>query len=78
MFVLKPFTASNAALTLCFVYGPLIVSSAWVAISAIVKPIWLKLPIPPDTAEPYCLRIALYSPTVGVVLPSTGSSSALT
>ena len=52
--MLKFLTALNAALTLLTVYAPLIVSSACTAISASVKPIWLKLPMPPDTALPYC------------------------
>src|SRR5215469_16169526 len=46
--------------------------------SASVKPIWLKLPTPPETAEPYWLRIALYRFIVDVVVGSGGVSSALT
>ena len=53
-------------------------SSACTAISASVKPIWLKLPMPPETALPYCLRIALYRFIVGVFVTSGGVSSALT
>src|SRR5712691_1847861 len=52
--------------------------SACTAISASVKPIWLKLPMPPCTDEPYCFRIALYRFIVGVSVPSGGVSSALT
>src|ERR1700683_4729216 len=76
--VLKLVTPLNAALTLATVYAPVIDSSAWTAISPIVKPIWLKLPMPPETAEPYCLRIALYRFIVGVLVVSGGVSSALT
>ena len=43
-------TPLNAALTLATVYAPVIDSSACTAISASVKPIWLKLPMPPETA----------------------------
>src|SRR5215469_1358322 len=46
--------------------------------SASVKPIWLKLPMPPVTDLPYCARIALYRFMVGVFVPSGGVSSALT
>ena len=53
-------------------------SSACVAISPIVKPISLKLPMPPDTSVPYCLRIALYRFIVGVVVSSGSASSAFT
>src|SRR6266704_1195427 len=53
-------------------------SSACTAISASVKPIWLKLPMPPWTDEPYCLRIALYRFMEVVLAPSGGVSSALT
>src|ERR1700751_3736204 len=38
-------------------------------ISASAKPIWLKLPMPPETAWPYWARIALYSAIFGVVVP---------
>src|SRR5580700_10220175 len=76
--VLKLLTPLNAALTLATVYAPVIDSSACTAISASVKPIWLKLPMPPETAEPYCLRIALYRFMVAVLVSSGGSSSALT
>src|SRR6516162_7115054 len=47
-------------------------------ISASAKPIWLKLPTPPDTDLPYWARIALYSAIVGVLVGSGGVSSALT
>src|SRR5215472_5231114 len=46
--------------------------------SASTKPIWLKLPTPPETAEPYCDRIALYRFIVAVFVASGGVSSALT
>ena len=72
----QPFIVSGLALG--GVYAPVIDSSAWTAISASVKPIWLKLPIPPCTDEPYCLRIALYRFIVGVLVSSGGVSSALT
>src|SRR5215470_9460337 len=52
--------------------------SACTAISASLKPIWLKLPMPPWTDEPYCLRIALYRFIEGVFVSSGGASSALT
>src|SRR5215475_13845634 len=56
--------------------------SACTAISASVKPVSLKLPMPPVTLvgpdEPYCDRIALYSFIVGVLYASGGVSSALT
>jgi hypothetical protein len=29
------------------------------------KPMWLKLPTPPETEEPYCHRIASYSCMLG-------------
>ena len=51
---------------------------ACTAISASVKPIWLKLPMPPWTEVPYCLRIALYRFIAVVLVPSGGVSSALT
>src|SRR6202044_2784999 len=76
--VLKFVTALNAALTLATVYGPVMVSSACTAISASVKPIWLKLPMPPETALPYCVSMASYSCIVGVLVESGGVSSALT
>src|ERR1700761_8240746 len=66
-----------AAFTLLTVYAPLTFSSAAVAISASRKPIWLKLPMPPETFEPYCLRIASYSFISGSVLPSGGARSAV-
>src|SRR6516162_6763054 len=47
-------------------------------ISASAKPIWLKLPTPPDTDLPYWARIALYSAIFGVLVTSGGVSSALT
>src|SRR5215472_3432731 len=54
------------------------VISALVAISPIVKPIWLNEPTPPVTSVPYLARIALNSVAVGLVLPSSGVSSAFT
>jgi hypothetical protein len=51
--VLKPDTALIAALTVLTVYEPVTEPSACTRISASVKPIWLKLPMPPETAEPY-------------------------
>src|ERR1700733_5236055 len=53
-------------------------SSACVAISPMVKPISENEPTPPETSEPYCLRMASNSCAVALVLPSSGSSSALT
>src|SRR5215472_12064620 len=47
-------------------------------ISASAKPIWLKLPTPPDTDLPYWARIALYSAILGVLVASGGVSSAFT
>src|SRR5712672_1877444 len=76
--VLRSLTAANAALTEATVYGPVTVSSALVAISPIVKPIWLNEPTPPETFEPYLARIALNSTAVGLVFPSSGVSSAFT
>src|SRR5215469_7869901 len=67
-----------AALTLATVYAPLTDSSACTMISASAKPIWLKLPTPPDTDLPYWARIALYSAIFGVLVPSGGVSSAFT
>src|SRR6266702_5253513 len=76
--VLKPDTALIAALTLCAVYGPVTDSSACTMISASAKPIWLKLPMPPDTAWPYWASIALYRLIDGELVESGGVSSALT
>src|SRR5580704_13380665 len=76
--VLKLLTPLNAALTLATVYAPVIDASACTAISASVKPIWLKLPMPLWTDEPYCFRIALYRFIAVVLVPSGGVSSALT
>src|SRR5215469_14465850 len=57
-------------------------SRACTAISASVKPIWLKLPIPPETLfgpeEPYWVRMSWYSFIVGEFVVSGGVSSALT
>ena len=60
-------TALSAALTLATVYAPLTDRSACTMISASAKPIWLKLPTPPETALPYLARIALYSRIAGVL-----------
>src|SRR5215472_11879484 len=76
--VLKLDTALIAALTLCTVYGPLTASSACTMISASAKPIWLKLPMPPETAWPYWASIALYMAIEGEFVESGGVSSALT
>src|SRR5215469_3778166 len=54
------------------------VISALVAISPIVKPIWLNEPTPPVTFVPYLARIALNSVAVGLLLLSSGVSSAFT
>src|SRR6266487_1697269 len=67
-----------AALTLATVYAPVTDSSACTMISASAKPIWLKLPTPPETEWPYWARIALYSAIFGVLVTSGGVSSALT
>src|SRR6266550_5330177 len=71
-------TALIAALTLCTVYAPLTDSSACTMISASAKPIWLKLPMPPETAWPYWASIALYRLIEGELVASGGISSALT
>src|SRR5580692_11327350 len=76
--VLKLLTPLNAALTLATVYAPVIDSSACTAISASVKPIWLKLPMPPCTDLPYWLRIALCRCVVVVSVRLGGGSSAST
>src|SRR6516165_4975522 len=76
--VVKFFTALSAALTLATVYAPVTDSSACTMISASAKPIWLKLPTPPETEWPYWARIALYSAIFGVLVTSGGVSSALT
>src|SRR5229473_6310623 len=47
-------------------------------ISASVNPIWLKLPIPPETAWPYWLSMASYNAIDEVWVESGGASSALT
>src|SRR5690348_17401399 len=47
-------------------------------ISASAKPIWLKLPTPPETAWPYWARIALYRVIDGELAESGGVSSAFT
>src|SRR5215468_3625915 len=76
--VSKSDTALSAALTLATVYAPLTDRSACTMISASAKPIWLKLPTPPETALPYLARIALYRRIAGVLVESGGVSSALT
>src|ERR1700750_57247 len=73
-----PLIAWNASLTVLNVYAPFIFCSACTAISPCRKPIWLKLPMPPLTFWPYCLRTALYRFIVGVFVLSGGASSALT
>src|SRR5215472_7397776 len=67
-----------AALTLATVYAPWTASSALTMISASVKPIWLKEPMPPETLDPYWAKMALYRFIVCVLVPSGGVSSALT
>src|SRR6266513_4115406 len=47
-------------------------------ISASAKPIWLKLPMPPETAWPYWASIALYRVIEGEFAEPGGVSSALT
>src|SRR2546421_2719019 len=71
-------TALSAALTLATVYAPLTDRSACTMISASAKPIWLKLPTPPETDLPYLARIALYRRIAGVLVESASVSSALT
>src|SRR6516165_5856854 len=76
--VLTSFSPLMAALTLLTVYSPVTDWRALTMSSASTKPIWLKLPMPPATAEPYCDRMALYRFMVAVFVPSGGVSSALT
>src|SRR2546430_16961450 len=71
-------TALSAALTLATVYAPLTERGACTMISASAKPIWLTLPMPPETALPYLARIALYRRIAGVLVGGGGVSSALT
>src|SRR5579875_2543953 len=76
--VLNWCTFSIALFTAFFVYAPFTLLSAWTRISPSTKPIWLKLPMPPETSLPYCLRIASYRFMVGVCVGSGGVNSALT
>ena len=70
------FSALIAALTLATVYAPVTDSSALTISSASTKPNWLKLPTPPETAEPYFDKMALYRFIVGVFVTS-GTTTAL-